>query len=135
MAYRFHWSAYWAAIAGLVLVIAGGGYVLGRMDAPEPKTETITEVHDVPPACREIGPALQAERGTAKELDAAVEAVPQEVTELTAVGLTADEEKILGQVKVLDEAKRDVQRLTLQLATDEAATNAVVADCAPERDQ
>ena len=127
---------YRAAFA--VVFVAGGAVVGAGIQAivtPDPKPVIRTVVLDVPPACLEIGPELQAERGTAKELAAAVEAVPQEVTELTAVGLTADEEKILDQVKILDEAKRDVQRLTLALATDEAATNAVVDDCAPEVDR
>jgi hypothetical protein len=135
MAYRLHWSAYWAAIAGIVLVIAGGGYALGRMAAPEPKTETITEVHDVPPACREIGPELQAERARVEKIGEAVDTVRAESEELAAVALTADADAIVEQATRLDDAKRTEQELRLALATDEAATNAVVADCAPERDQ
>ncbi|GAA4707264.1 hypothetical protein APR04_003776 [Promicromonospora umidemergens] len=112
----------------------GAGIGLGfRLD--EPRTETETVMLDAPPACQEIAPELQAERARTETLAAAVDAVQIESAALAEVALTADPDAIVEQADRLDDAKRNEQELRLALATDEAATNAVVDNCAPEREQ
>lgn len=120
-------------IAATAAVLAVGIDLGFRLD--EPKTEIRTIVHEIPPACEEIGHELQAERARSEQLDAVVDAVSVESEELAAVALTADPDAIVEQAKRLDDAKRTEQQLRLDLAADVATTNAVVGDCAPEVDR
>lgn len=115
-------------LAGIAAAI---GHSVTVLTTPEPMTPEPV-VLDAPPSCREIAPELQAERATAKNLAAAVAAVPVASSELGAVALTADEEAILAQAEVLDNAKRDMQQLVLDLAADQAATDTTISACTPE---
>lgn len=133
MATRFHWSVYWAAIAAACLLIASAGFVLGRITEPTPDPETETVMLDAPPACEEIAPALQTERARLATLADATDNAGALAAGLDDVALTKDGEQIIAAAEELDEANRRVQAARLALATDQAATDAVVADCTPER--
>jgi len=124
--------------AGLHVVGAGAVLAIGVQLGfyyDEPKIVTETKVLELPPACLEIEAAMQAERARAEQLATARDEVLYASAELGDVALTADADAIVEQAEALDDAKREVQQGGLDLADTQAATDAVVGDCAPERDQ
>lgn len=126
------WSIYWGSLAGAVLLVAAAGFGIRVVTEPGPVVETV--MLDAPPACREIGPALQAERATAAKLEAAADAVTPASNAYGDAVLAVDTDAIDEAANALDAAKRKAQDLALQLATDQVATDAAVVKCTPERD-
>jgi hypothetical protein len=118
---------------GIAVVSAGAGAGAYALTAPEPKPVIRTRVLDVPPACQEIAPALQTERARAATLADSMDSADALAAGLDDVALTKDADQIVEHADALDDANRKEQELRLQLATDMATTDAVVADCAPER--
>lgn len=121
-------ALYVVAAAG----IGGGGVALGFW-LDEPVTRTEIKVLAAAPACREIKAELQAERAAVEYLAEAGENVQHAAADLAEVTLSADRDAILRSGNILDTAMRTEQRMRLELATAHVTTDAVVADCAPER--
>lgn len=130
----------------LVLLAQGALYVFGAAAAvgvgvdiglrlAEPETVTKYRTLEVLPACREIDAAVQHERALTEKLDAANTTVQELTAGIDDVVLTGDVDKTIKHAEAVDTAKRDAQKLELDLATAQNATNAVVGDCAPERDR
>lgn len=120
-----------------IAFIAGGftvGFGVHAIVTPEPETVTETVIHDAPPACAEIRPAVQAERASATRVADTHEAVLAESIALSDVALTGDEAAILAQAEALDDAKRAEQDARLALGSAQADLDGHVDDCTPERD-
>jgi len=124
-----------AAGAALTLVLLAVGYGLSLVLTPEPEPRVETKVLDFPPACREVGPAVQTERATAASLAEAHERSVAQSEAYGAAVLSTDPDEIDKKAKALDQALRAEQELVLGLATDQATTDATVGDCTPERAQ
>lgn len=123
-------AAYVVAAVG----IGGGGVALGFwLDEPV----TITEIRTLAaaPACREIEAELQAERARLEFLAEQQESVDHAAADLAEVTLSADPDAIIRSAEILDAAMRTEQQMRLDLATAHNTTDAVVANCAPEREQ
>lgn len=125
------------AVFAVVFVAVGAvvGHGVTVMTAPEPVTITETVMLDAPPACREIAPEVQAERARVEHLAEARENVQHAAADLAEVTLSADPDAIIRSAEILDTARRDEQQTRLDLATAHVTTDAVVADCAPERER
>ncbi|WP_419704957.1 hypothetical protein [Promicromonospora sp. NFX87] len=115
-----------------IAALGGGGVGLGFY-LDKPTTETEIRTLAAAPACREIEAELQAERAAVEYLAEAGENVQHAAADLAEVTLSADRDAILRSGKVLDTAMRAEQQRRLDLATAHAVTDAVVANCAPER--
>lgn len=123
-------ALYVVAAAGL----GGGGVGLGfYLDEPATRTEIRTLA--AAPACREIEPELQAERAAVEYLAEQQENVDHAAADLAEVTLSADPDAIVRSAEILDAAMRTEQQMRLDLATAHATTDAVVDNCAPEREQ
>lgn len=122
-----------ACVVG-VAALGGGGVGLGFY-LDEPATRTEIRVLPAAPACREIEAELQAERAAVEYLAEAGENVQHAAADLAEVTLSADRDAILRSGEILDTAMRAEQQRRLDLATAHATTDAVVANCAPEREQ
>lgn len=122
-----------ACVVG-VAALGGGGVGLGFY-LDEPATRTEIKVLAVAPACREIEAELQAERAAVEYLAEQQENVNHAAADLAEVTLSADPDAILRSGDILDTAMRTEQQMRLKLATAHATTDAVVANCAPEREQ
>lgn len=118
-------------VVGAAALVALGVDVGFRLDEPKPVIRTV--VLAAAPACREIAAELQAERAAVEYLAEAEENVDHAAAEIDDVVLTADADAIVKQAKLLDTALRAEQKRRLALATAQVTTDAVVADCAPER--
>lgn len=114
--------------------LGGGGVGIGFW-LDEPATRTEIKVLAVAPACREIEAELQAERARVEYLAEQQENVDHAAADLAEVTLSADPDAIVRSGEILDAAMRTEQQMRLKLATAHATTDAVVANCAPERDQ
>jgi len=120
-------------VVATATVLAVGIHLGFRLD--EPKTITETKVLELPPACLEIEPELQAERARGEQLAEAQEDVRQAAADLADIVLSSDPDAIIESAKLLDTAKRGEQQLRLDLATAQTTTDAAVGACAPERAQ
>lgn len=114
--------------------LGGAGVALGFwLDEPATRTEIRTLA--AAPACREIEAELQAERAAVEYLAEQQENVNHAAADLAQITLSADPDAIVRSAEILDAAMRTEQQMRLDLATAHATTDAVVADCAPEREQ
>ena len=118
---------------GIAMISAGAGAGAYALTGPEPKPVIRTVVHEIPPACLEIEDALQAERARLATLEDIAANADALSAGLPSVVLTNDSEQITEHADDVDDANRKEQDARLQLATDMAALDAIVGDCAPER--
>jgi hypothetical protein len=118
-------------LLALAAFMTGG--LTGNLTAPEPKPETVTITHPVPPACIEAIDAARSERAhteTERQHDGLA---AERSADLADAALSRDDDVIQDAATALDAELRLAQQADLDRADAAAAFDTAAGKCLPER--